>query len=335
MLADLEPSLCCGKPVYDVTFENVQAGLRTDYLFRLANQNTALVVGTGDLSELALGWCTYGVGDQMSHYNVNASVAKTLIQHLIRFVASSGEVDRDGRVLRAVLATEISPELVPPRVGKDPVERKDHRSLCTAGLQPLLPDAIWLQTVENCLSGASCLGRCRARPGRLTSVKRRAYGLREIRHWLALFLERFFANQFKRSALPNGPKFPRVARCPRGAIGEPRQMRARMFGLRSLPRIARGPLGNAERLNWLAKKRTEIPRANVEFHRGHRPYARLAEYQTAKGRARRRSRHDASKTRFSMAGIHVASSNRGLNPAGRMARWSSHSIGALRLRASG
>ena len=86
-------SVRCGEEVYDVTFENVQAGLRTDYLFRLANHNGALVCGTGDLSELGLGWCTYGVGDHMSHYNVNASVAKTLIQHLIRFVATSGEVN--------------------------------------------------------------------------------------------------------------------------------------------------------------------------------------------------------------------------------------------------
>ena len=108
------PSLRRRPTVYDVTFENVQAGLRTDYLFRLANHNRALVVGTGDLSELGLGWCTYGVGDQMSHYNVNASVSKTLIQHLIRFVAASGDVDQaTADILHAILATEISPELVP------------------------------------------------------------------------------------------------------------------------------------------------------------------------------------------------------------------------------
>ena len=96
----------------------MQAGLRTDYLFRLANHNGALVCGTGDLSELGLGWCTYGVGDHMSHYNVNASVAKTLIQHLIRFVATSGEVDQQtAKVLFTILGTEISPELVPPGAG--------------------------------------------------------------------------------------------------------------------------------------------------------------------------------------------------------------------------
>src|SRR5579863_6627291 len=118
MLADIGHAAARGEKHYDVTFENVQAGLRTDYLFRLANHNGALVVGTGDLSELALGWCTYGVGDQMSHYNPNASVAKTLIQHLIRFVAHSGDVDAETtRILEDILATEISPELVP--AGKD------------------------------------------------------------------------------------------------------------------------------------------------------------------------------------------------------------------------
>ena len=93
MLADIDHPFADGKEVYDVTFENVQAGLRYDYLFRLANHRGGIVVGTGDLSELALGWCTYGVGDQMSHYNVNAGVPKTLVQHLIRWEASNGEFD--------------------------------------------------------------------------------------------------------------------------------------------------------------------------------------------------------------------------------------------------
>src|ERR1700759_4535460 len=111
MLGDLGHAAARGEKLYDVTFENVQAGLRTDYLFRLANHNGALVVGTGDLSELALGWCTYGVGDHMSHYNPNASVSKTLIQHLIRWVIGNGEVGpEEARTLQAVLATEISPE---------------------------------------------------------------------------------------------------------------------------------------------------------------------------------------------------------------------------------
>src|SRR5271169_2493273 len=115
MLGDIGHASATGDALYDVTFENVQAGLRTDYLFRLANHNGGLVVGTGDLSELGLGWCTYGVGDQMSHYNPNASVAKTLIQHLIRFVAASGELGpHTAPILHDILATEISPELVPP-----------------------------------------------------------------------------------------------------------------------------------------------------------------------------------------------------------------------------
>ena len=114
MLDDIGHPHARGEAQYDVTFENVQAGLRTDYLFRLANHHRALVVGTGDLSELALGWCTYGVGDHMSHYNPNASVSKTLIQHLIRFVAASGDVDAEtAAILDDILATEISPELVP------------------------------------------------------------------------------------------------------------------------------------------------------------------------------------------------------------------------------
>src|SRR5205807_6788559 len=103
-----------GKEVYDITFENVQAGLRTDYLFRMANHASGLVVGTGDLSELALGWCTYGVGDQMSHYHVNAGVPKTLIQHLIRWAINSQQFEPEvSSTLESILATEISPELVP------------------------------------------------------------------------------------------------------------------------------------------------------------------------------------------------------------------------------
>src|SRR5205814_7155397 len=103
-----------GEPVHDVTFENVQAGERTSHLFRLANRHHALVVGTGDLSELALGWCTYGVGDQMSHYAVNASVPKTLIQHLIRWEIETKQVEPDAAVvLKPIVDTRISPELIP------------------------------------------------------------------------------------------------------------------------------------------------------------------------------------------------------------------------------
>jgi len=121
MLKDIRHPAGQGEPLYDVTFENVQAGLRTDYLFRLANYHGGIVIGTGDLSELALGWCTYGVGDQMAHYNVNAGVPKTLIQHLIRWVVATRQFDDEvARTLGAILAAEISPELVPAKAGEAP-----------------------------------------------------------------------------------------------------------------------------------------------------------------------------------------------------------------------
>ena len=211
MLGDIGHASAKGEALYDVTFENVQAGLRTDYLFRLANHNGALVVGTGDLSELGLGWCTYGVGDQMSHYNPNASVAKTLIQHLIRFVAASGELgDETAQILDAILATEISPELVPP--GADgaiqstesivgPYELQDF-NLYYATRHGFRPSKIAYLS-WNAWHDAGC-GRW---PANTPGAARRAYTLAEIKHWLRVFLYRFFEfSQFKRSALPNGPK---------------------------------------------------------------------------------------------------------------------------------
>ena len=127
MLADIDHPFADGEPVYDVTFENVQAGLRTDYLFRLANHRGGIVVGTGDLSELALGWCTYGVGDQMSHYNVNAGVPKTLIQHLIRWVVDDRPVRRrdQRRCSSEILEQEITPELIPTPDGEKPQATED------------------------------------------------------------------------------------------------------------------------------------------------------------------------------------------------------------------
>ncbi len=210
MLADLDHPFARGEAVYDVTFENVQAGLRTDYLFRLANRHSALVVGTGDLSELALGWCTYGVGDHMSHYNPNSGVPKTLIQHLIRFAAGAAEVgDAATAVLRDILATEISPELVPAdAAGKTqateefvgPYALQDFTlfHMTRTGAAPskiaYLAHAAW---------GDAGRGGW---PRDIPAAGRRAYDLAEIKHWLRLFLTRFFANQFKRSAMPNGPK---------------------------------------------------------------------------------------------------------------------------------
>jgi NAD+ synthase (glutamine-hydrolysing) len=211
MLGDMGHPFAGGDPVYDITFENVQAGLRTDYLFRLANQNHGIVIGTGDLSELALGWCTYGVGDQMSHYNVNAGVPKTLIQHLIRWVGHSGQfVPEVGETLDAILNTEISPELVPVGAGEAPqsTEAKigpyalqDFNLYYTLrfGFRPSKIAFMALQAWGNVAAGAW--------PSHFPDDRRRAYTLGEIRHWLELFLKRFFAfSQFKRSALPNGPK---------------------------------------------------------------------------------------------------------------------------------
>ena len=211
MLEDLGHPFAKGEPVYDVTFENVQAGLRTDYLFRLANQRGGLVLGTGDLSELALGWCTYGVGDQMSHYNVNGSVSKTLIQHLIRWVASTGQFDEAAsKVLHSVLDTEISPELVPAdAVGAiqstqaivGPYELQDFSLyyITRYGLRPskvaFLQWHAWNQAGEG------------PWPPNFPDGARNAYDLASIKAWMKVFLFRFFQTaQFKRSAMPNGPK---------------------------------------------------------------------------------------------------------------------------------
>ena len=125
MFKDIRHPFARGKKIYDTTFENVQAGQRTSHLFRLANMREALVVGTGDLSELALGWSTYGIGDHMSHYNVNTSVPKTLIQHLIRWVAQTNQFSREvSKILLDVLDTEISPELVPGEIRQSTLVKK-------------------------------------------------------------------------------------------------------------------------------------------------------------------------------------------------------------------
>ncbi|MGA0594415.1 NAD(+) synthase [Enterovirga sp. CN4-39] len=213
MLSDLGHPFGRGEPVYDVTFENVQAGLRTDFLFRLANQQGAIVVGTGDLSELALGWCTYGVGDQMSHYNVNAGVPKTLIQHLIRWVVSSEQFEHGtgiNRTLLSILDTEISPELVPVEAGETPqsteakvgpYELQDFNLFYTLryGFRPSKIAFLALHAWGDAAKGDW--------PPGFPEERRRAYELATIRKWLDVFLRRFFAfAQFKRSALPNGPK---------------------------------------------------------------------------------------------------------------------------------
>ncbi len=210
VLKDIGHPFGRGEKVYDVTFENVQAGLRTDYLFRLANQHSGFVLGTGDLSELALGWCTYGVGDQMSHYNVNGSLAKTLIQHLIRWTMKTGQFDGAAETLQAILETEISPELVPAdasgaiqstqaKVG--PYELQDFSlfHITRFGLAPSKVAFLAWHAWRDAGRGAW--------PPNFPEGTRNAYDLAAIKHWLGVFLFRFFEiSQFKRSAMPNGPK---------------------------------------------------------------------------------------------------------------------------------
>jgi NAD+ synthase (glutamine-hydrolysing) len=214
MLADIGHPFVSGEPVHDITFENVQAGERTSHLFRLANHHGALVLGTGDLSELALGWATYGVGDQMSHYNVNVSVPKTLIQYLIRWVVEKGEFRGDANeVLLSILNTEISPELVPPGPEEEgrgiqstesvigPYELQDFNLyyLSRFGFRPSKVAFLSLNAWGDATRGEW--------PRLLPVEARHEYDLATIRRWLEVFLKRFFeTSQFKRSALPNGPK---------------------------------------------------------------------------------------------------------------------------------
>ncbi|MGI4802590.1 MAG: NAD(+) synthase, partial [Janthinobacterium lividum] len=210
MLADLKHPFAAGEPVYDIAFENVQAGLRTDYLFRAANARGGFVLGTGDLSELGLGWCTYGVGDQMSHYNVNGGVPKTLIQHLIRWVVGEKMFsDEAGETLLDILGTEISPELIPADAGVlqsteakiGPYALQDFNLFYTLryGFRPSKIAFLAMHAWGDRVAGAW--------PPGFPEEARREYPLGVIRKWLEVFLQRFFGfSQFKRSAMPNGPK---------------------------------------------------------------------------------------------------------------------------------
>ncbi|MFV9506665.1 MAG: NAD(+) synthase [Oscillochloridaceae bacterium umkhey_bin13] len=214
MLSDIGHPFAQGQPVYDVTFENVQAGERTSHLFRLANFHDGLVLGTGDLSELALGWATYGVGDHMSHYNVNASVPKTLIQHLIRWVIRTEPLGPAvGPTLQSILDTAISPELVPATDGAD--DEPAQSSEATIGPYPLQDFNLYYLTRYGFrpskvafLSYHAWADLHRGRwPEGLPADQRVAYDLATIKRWLAVFVWRFFqTSQFKRSAMPNGPK---------------------------------------------------------------------------------------------------------------------------------
>lgn len=211
MLKDLDHPYASGKPVYDVTFENVQAGERTNHLFRFANHSHAIVIGTGDLSELALGWCTYGVGDHMSHYNVNASVPKTLISHLVRWVAETGQIGNAGSdVLLDVLGTEISPELVPGDSADAP-QQKTENFIGPYALQDFnlyYTLRFGFTPTKIAFLALSAWGeRDRGNWPDGLDVERNVYKLADIKRNLRIFLDRFFrTSQFKRSCVPNGPK---------------------------------------------------------------------------------------------------------------------------------
>ncbi|WP_029112802.1 NAD(+) synthase [Mycobacterium sp. URHB0044] len=235
MLTEMDHPFARGEKVYDVTFENVQAGLRTDYLFRLANQRGGIVLGTGDLSELALGWSTYGVGDQMSHYNVNGGVPKTLIQHLIRWVSTSGQFDdRVNSILQSVLDTEITPELVPAgedeeiqsseaKVGPYVLQDFSLFQVLRYGFRPSKVAFLAWHAWSDAERGDWPTG--------YPADKRPTYSLSDIRRWLQVFVQRFYSfSQFKRSALPNGPKVSAGgALSPRGDWRAPSDMSARIW----------------------------------------------------------------------------------------------------------
>jgi NAD+ synthase (glutamine-hydrolysing) len=246
MLRNLGHPFSAGEPLYDVTFENVQAGLRTDYLFRAANQRGGIVLGTGDLSELALGWCTYGVGDQMSHYNVNGGVPKTLIQHLIRWVANTKQFDSEvNEVLLDVLDTEITPELVP--TGEDEEVQSSEAKVGPYSLQDftlfhVLRYGFRPSKIAFLAWHAWHDAEAGAWPPGFPADKRPSYTLAEIKHWLGIFAQRFYEfSQFKRSALPNGPKVSHGGSLsPRGDWRAPSDLPARI---------------------WLDEIRTQVPDA--------------------------------------------------------------------------
>lgn len=211
MLKDIDHPFVRGKKVYDIAFENVQAGQRSAHLFRLANMKNALVVGTGDLSELALGWSTYGIGDHMSHYNVNASVPKTLIQYLIRWVAQTRQFSAEvSDILLAVLATEISPELIPGQIDDQPLQ-KTEETIGPYELQDFNNFYItrfgYLPTKVAFLAYLAWKDKTKGSWPDVPPEKQNSYSLSEIKKWLHVYINRFFkTSQYKRSCVPNSPK---------------------------------------------------------------------------------------------------------------------------------
>lgn len=234
MLADMKHPFAAGEKVYDIAFENVQAGLRADYLFRLANQHGGIVLGTGDLSEGALGWCTYGVGDHISHYNVNPGLSKTFLQHIVRWTVKAGLFDDEvSRVLQAILDTEISPELIPAGEGEDiqstqstigPYELHDFTLYYTLRYG-MLPSRIAFRAWHTWKDSAAG-----AWTDLVPETERRSYSLAEIKKWENEFFRRFFSSQFKRSASVDGPGVvPGISLSPRGFWAMPSDASARIW----------------------------------------------------------------------------------------------------------
>ncbi|SEE01098.1 NAD(+) synthase [Ruania alba] len=248
MLEKIGHPFASGEPVYDVTFENVQAGLRTDYLFRLANARGGIVVGTGDLSEMALGWCTYGVGDQMSHYAVNVGVPKTMIQHLVRWVIASGQFPEEtGEVLQSVLDTRITPELVPTGEDEEVQSTEDTigpYSLHDFTLFYVLRHGFAPSKIAFLAEHAWKDPDAGAWPPGFPADARYGYDIAEIRRWLEVFVRRFFGfSQFKRTAIPNGPKVAAGgALSPRGEWRAPSDATATVW-LAELARAVDGTTG--------------------------------------------------------------------------------------------
>jgi NAD+ synthase (glutamine-hydrolysing) len=189
--------------VHDVTYENAQARERTQILMDLANKSGGFVVGTGDLSEAALGWCTFN-GDHMSMYHVNAGIPKTLVRYLIDWCADAEFSGATGKVLHDIAATPISPELLPTTD-----DGKQHQQTEDVVGPYELHDYFLYHIVRH---GAS--------PAKVLYLAELAFGKRHPRavilKWLEVFIRRFFSQQFKRSAMPDGPKVGSVALSPRG-----------------------------------------------------------------------------------------------------------------------
>lgn len=188
--------------IKDITYENTQARERTQILFDMANKHGKLLVGTGDLSELAMGWCTYN-GDHMSMYGVNASVPKTLVRYLVEYVADISE-EKTAAILRDVLDTPVSPELLPPdengKIAQKTEENIGPYELHDFFLYNFVRFGFTKEKLQK-LAEKAFDGR---------------YGSEEISKWLTVFLKRFFISQFKRSCIPDSPKVGSVSLSPRG-----------------------------------------------------------------------------------------------------------------------